>query len=387
MKIMKDRSKYSLLTLLLGAALLTGCNDDRALYQSPESFSVNVSEYSALINDTVIVNVNQPLTFKFPNGCTDQILYYSGELGNEYRFAKRTRYSATDGTTFDSRLTLSTGFNLYDGTVPTEDSLFAVSGADKKSQDEFLKANKIGLKLLRSGSSVATTIKDQYIFTATSTPVNLFTGDINIAIRAKSADATKNMLSILAATDTLVKNTEIRDYGYTRNGVTVVRRKTVIYPVISNILSAGAWAQYAPDSTKAPASLSRVANAKGYTWNMGELGVNYAPAVTGDTIRYNQNKVPLATSYPVSVVAPKLSNLIVPAATSPSECWLVSRSYNPCAVLPDVCAVVKRVDQSSISYFQYVYKETGVYTASFVGYNVGTNGTVNVVRKFTIIVQ
>jgi hypothetical protein len=38
-------------------------------------------------------------------------------------------------------------------------------------------------------------------------------------------------------------------------------------------------------------------------------------------------------------------------------------------------------------YYQYIYKERGVYKASFVGINVGTNGTSKVVREFVILVK
>lgn len=383
---MKNYLNTGTALLMVLLAYTTGCTDDRGKVVSPDDFAVNLADYASMAQDTVIVNANEKLTFQFPNGCPDQIIFYSGEAGKEYRFAKRGFYSATDGTTFESRLTISTAFNSFDGTIPTEDSLFTISGLGKSTVAEFVKAKKVGFKSLRSGSSTGATVKDQYVFTATSTPLNLFTGDVNFAIRAKSAEATKNLLSVVAAADTMLKNTEIRDYGYTRSGVTVVNKKTIIYPVISNVLASAAWAQYAPDSTFAPASTIKVANAFGYTWNMGEIGVSYAPAITGGTVNPNTHGVALAASYPVSVTVPVAPEQVSTGGI-PSEAWLVSRVVNPCAVIPDAAVIVKKVDQSSVTYYQYIYKEKGIYRATITGMNVGTDGVARVAREFIVLVK
>jgi hypothetical protein len=214
----------------------------------------------------------------------------------------------------------------------------------------------------------------------------LFAGDINLALVSKSADATKNMLSV-SALGFVLTNTEVRDYGYSINGVNVVNQKTLTFPVISNVLTSAGWAQYAPLKTKVPGSGSEVDNAAAYTWNMGETGVNYAPAITGGAVALNANGVALAVNYPVSVTAPADITRVVAEATSPAEAWLISRVVNPCAVKPDAATVIKRVDQSSVAYYQYIYKERGIYKASVVGINVGTNGTAKIAREFVIVVK
>lgn len=399
---MKNYFNISIFLILVLGISFSSCVDDKVIATSPSDFVVNVVDPKSIPGDTIIVNANQTIFFQFSNGCPDQIMFYTGEVGKEYRFAKRSFYSLSDNTVFESRLTLSTGFVIsktakttgtvtttsnFDSSIAVEDSVFAISGLGNSTVAEFIKATKLGFKQLRSGSSSAATVKDQYLFTATSTPLNLFTGDISFAIRAKSADAIKNMLSLVASTDSLLKNTEVRDYGYSRSGVTVVNKKSIIYPLITDY-STAAWAQYTPDSTVAPGTSMKVANAFGYTWNIGEIGVSYAPAITGGAISLNSHGVKLSTGYPLSIAPPEETKLDqISTGGIPSEAWLVSRVVNPCAVIPDAAIIVKKVDQSSMLYYQYIYKERGIYKASFAGLNVGTNGTAKVAREFVILVQ
>ncbi len=265
-------------------------------------------------------------------------------------------------------------------------SLVAVSGFGKATAEDFEKATKTELMKLRAGSLVATSLTENFLVNTASTPLNLTAGELNIAVVAKSADATKNLLSIPAA-GLVITNNEIRNYGYLKNGITVTNLKTVTYPIITNILSSATWAQHAPAKTTAPGTTTQVDNASGYTWNMGEIGVSYAPSVTGTAIAPNKNGVALAVNYPVSVSVPLDVTKVVDAATAPSETWLITRGINPAAVTPDAATIVKRVDQSSVKYYQYIYKERGVYKATIAGINVGTNGTAKVVREFVILVK
>ena len=381
----------------LTAFLLSSCNDERALVIAPDNFNVEVADYQKVIADTFVVNVNEKLTFNFPDGCPDQILFYSGELGLEYRFGNRGNYQFGDSTKFESKIWVNTTVNSFDVASTRDYSFVSISGLGKSSASEFNAATKTELMKLRSGSVLATSVKDSIRITSTSTPLNLFAGDLNIAIVAKSADATKNMLSITALGFT-VTNSEIRNYGYVKNGINLLNKKTISYPQISNTLSSTALGQYAPDSTIAPSQTAKVLNASAYNWNMGEIGeTRYLPTpsikkdgtiISGVVdIPLNLDSVKLATAYPISVTVPGFVANRVAAGTAPSEAWLISRAVNPCAVTPDVPIIVKKVEQSSMLYYQYIYKERGVYKASVVGYNVGTNGTAKVVREFVIIVK
>lgn len=380
------KTNIKIFLFALTAIILSGCEDDRALVVAPDNFNVKVDGYVKVITDTIVVNANENVTFNFPEGCSDEILFYSGESGKEYRFGQRALYNATDGTTFESKITLSTLVNTFDNATAKDFSLVAISGMKSQSTAELAKATKTELMKLRATSTNATLLSENFVINASSTLLNLSAGDLNLAIVSKSADATKNMLSIQAA-GVVVTNTETRNYGYSKNGVVVTNSKTVTYAQMSNILSSAAWAQYAPDSTIAPGTTAKVLNASGYSWNMGEIGISYAPAITGTAAAPNKNGVTLAVNYPVSVIAPLDVTKVVAEATTPSEAWLVSRPVNPAAVVPDGATVVKRVDQSSMKYYQYIYKERGLYRASFVGVNVGTNGTEKVTREFVILVK
>jgi len=380
------KTKIKIFLFLLAAFTLNSCEDDRALVVAPDFFNVDVDGYVKQISDTFVVNVNENVSFNFPDGCSDEILFYSGESGKEYRFSDRALFNANDKTTFESKISTATTINSFDASVAKDYSLVAVSGLGKATEAEFAKATKTEIMKLRAGSVVATTVSDNFSINTASTPINLTAGDINLAVVAKSADATKNLLSVTSA-GVVVTNSEIRNYGYSKKSVTVSNLKTLTYPQITSILSSAQWAQYAPAKTTAPGTTSETNNASGYSWNTGEIGVSYAPAVTGVAALPNKNGITLAVNYPVSVTVPLDVTKVVNPATSASEAWLISRTFNPAAVLPDAATVVKRVDQSSSKYYQYVYKERGVYKASIVGVNVGTNGTAKVVREFVILVK
>jgi hypothetical protein len=402
---MKNYINKSILMLFIIAFAIGSCNDERALVIAPDSFEVKISDHVKVLSDslkvlpdTFVVNVNEKVTFNFPAGCPDQILFYSGESGLEYRFGNRSNYQSTDGSVFESKITTNTAVNSFDALISKDYSLAAVIGLNKSTATEFKEATKIELMKLRATSTNATSLTDNFTINSSTTQLNLSAGDLNLALVAKSADATKNMLSI-SALGFGVTNSEIRDYGFVKKGLTVLNKKTISYPVITNTFSSAAWAQYAPDSTIAIGTTNKVLNASGYAWNLGEIGeTKYLPKpptiiYVGTTILavinvpLNNDSVRLASSYPISVTAPVVVAKKVAAGTTPSESWLICRGINPAAVTPDPATVVKRVDQSSMLYYQYIYKERGVYKASFVGINVGTNGTSKVVREFVILVK
>jgi len=366
--------------------LLTGCEDDRALVQETDFFTVEVADYTKILSDTIVVNVNEKLSFNFKNGNTDQILFYPGEAGKEYRFAERSSYKVADGTTFESKIAVATTVNNFVSAIPTEFWLKSVKGMSTGSADELKASSKVDLLKLRPTATSGTQIIDNFAFSTTSSPTVLDAGEINLAIVAKSTDATKNHLSISAAGLTLT-NSEIRNYGYTKNGIVVSNLKTVAYPVITNAVATAAWGQYAPERTIAPGTTGEVNNANGYSWNVGEIGVSYAPGVTGGAILPNKNGIIPAQNYPISVTVPADATKVVADGTAPSECWLVSRLVNPLTVKPDAATIVKRMDQSSLLGYQYIYKERGVYKASVVGINVGSNGVKKVVREFVVLVK
>jgi hypothetical protein len=388
------KNKINIFLLSIAALAISSCSDERALAIAPDSFKVEVSDYLKVITDTFVVNMNEKVTFNFPDGCPDQIMFYSGESGFEYRFGNRTMYQLGDSTVFESKVIVNTTINSFDATIAKDYSLVSISGLGKSSDAELKAATKTELMKLRATSSVATAVADNFSFTNISSPISLTAGDINLAIVAKSADATKNMLSISAAGIT-VTNIETRNYGYVKNGVTVANKKNISYPQISNTLLSAAFGQYAPDSTIAPGQTSKVLNTSAYNWNMGEIGETryvLTPVMIGGTgylapIPVNFDSVKLAIAYPISVTVPGYVAKRVAAGTAPSEAWLISRPVNPSALIPDPATVVKKVEQSSMQYYQYIYKEKGLYKASFVGYNVGTNGAAKVVREFVILVK
>jgi hypothetical protein len=387
-KLINKMKKYSGMGLALSILMiiLAGCDDDRALVQDAGFFTVEVADYNKMIADTIIVNVNEKLSFNFKDGNTDQILFYPGESGKEYRFAERSLYETSNGTKYESKVTVATAVNSFVSNIPTDFWLKAVRGMTACTADDFKSATKTDLLKLRATATSGTQVVDNFVLSATSVPVDINAGDLSLAIVAKSADATKNLLSVTVAGLTLT-NTEVRDYGYSKNGVVVTNLKTVSYPVITNVVASAGWGQYAPEKTTAPGASSEVNNAAGYSWNVGETGVSFAPAVTGGAISANANGIIPASNYPLAVTVPADAAKVVSDGSAPSESWLLSRIVNTRTVKPDVATVVKRMDQSSLSGYQYIYSERGVYKASVVGVNVGTNGVQKVVREFIVLVK
>lgn len=383
---MKTYFRKGVTLSILMITLLTACEDERALVQDTDFFTVEAADYNKIIADTIIVNVNEKLTFNFKDGNTDQILFYPGESGKEYRFADRSLYRAADGTTFESKIVVATTVNNFVSTIPTEFWLKSVKGMTTSSAEELKAATKVDLLKLRATATSGTQVIDNFAFSATSSPTVLEAGEISLAIVAKSADASKNHLSITAAGLTLT-NSEVRNYGYSKNGIVVTNLKTVNYPVVTNSVVTAAWGQYAPEKTIAPGTSGEVNNATGYSWNVGETGVSYAPAVTGGAILPNKNGIVPAQNYPISVTVPADATKVVADGSAPSEGWLVSRIVNPLTVKPDAATIVKRMDQSSLVGYQYIYKERGVYKATVVGINVGSNGVNKVVHEFVILVK
>ncbi len=373
------------------AFAMSSCTDERALVVTPDNFQINVTDYQKLLTDTIVANVNDKVTFNFPDGCPDEILFYSGESKKEYRFANRQGlYQIEDGTVFESKVIVSTTINSYDAATARSYMLYEISGLGKSTTSDFKSATKQIARTLRTkNATLATALTDTLIINQNTTPINLFVGNINWGIVSKSADATKNLLSVTGFT---VTNTEIRDYGYSKKGLTVVKKDTITYPVIAAFPDAS-WAQYAPDSTVAPGISLTALNATGYSWNTGEIGVSYAPAITGLTVAKNKNGLTLASAYPITVSVPSDVSKLVTAGTSPAEAWLICKPIDPTnAVLSpttfsDSPVVVKKVDQSSLKYYQISYTKRGIYKATFVGLNMGTNGTAKVVREFVIIVK
>jgi hypothetical protein len=383
---MKKYFRKGIALSIMMMMLFAGCEDDRALVQDADFFSVEVADYSKVIADTFIVNVNEKLSFNFKDGNTDQILFYPGESGKEYRFAERSLYQNSDGTKFESKIAVATTVNSFVSAIATDYWLKAVKGMTTCTAEDLNAATKTDLLKLRATAGSGTQVIDNLVLTATSVPLDIHAGNISVAIVAKSADATKNLLSVTAAGLTLT-NTEVRDYGFNKAGVVVSNLKTVSYPLITNVVASAGWGQYAPEKTTAPGTTTVVNNAAGYSWNVGETGVSFAPAVTGGAIAPNANGIVPAQNYPISVTVPADAAKVVADGTAPSESWLLSRQFNPLTVKPDVATVVKRMDQSSLSGYQYIYRERGIYKASVVGINVGTNGVRKVVREFVVLVK
>ena len=373
------------------AFAMSSCTDERALVVTPDNFQINVTDYQKLLTDTIVANVNDKVTFNFPDGCPDEILFYSGESKKEYRFANRQGlYQIEDGTVFESKVIVSTTINSYDAATARSYTLYEISGLEKSTPSDFKSATKLLVKSLRTkNATLATALADTLTINQNTSPVNLFVGNINWGIVSKSADATKNLLSVTGFT---VTNTEIRDYGYSKKGLTVVKKDTITYPVIAAFADA-AWAQYAPDSTVAPGTSMTALNATGYSWNTGEIGVSYAPAITGGTVAKNKNGLTLASAYPIAVTIPADVSKAVTAGTSPAEAWLICKPIDPsnsvlsATTFSDAPVVVKKVDQSSLKNYQISYAKGGIYKATFVGLNVGTNGTAKVIREFVIVVK
>jgi hypothetical protein len=383
-----NKIKY-LLAIAVSALLLGGCTVNNNDIVSPDSFTISVTPLTGdslrknTTNsgvDTLLIHKNDVVNFKFGGSSVDQILFYNGEAGFEYRYHSRyvadtLDYKNNFAGNFRSSISIITALAGYSATQTQNHSLMASDNLATYTKAALKSANWAALipSLRYKADGTNETAP------ALNLPLSwLMKDSVQLAIVSKTSNPATNQLTLPSATNVFtIYNYETRDYsGFGFPGV-----KTTLTHKIVDTFDQAFWGQCNPDST------AGVLNNQDYKFNVGDLGKSGRSYT--DSLNYNSNHRKIQLVYPITMMADTVkAKAIATTATVPFEAWLLMRKYNPRQVFPDVpTTYVKTKEMNSVISTSYTYKNLGVFKASFVAMNTGINDTKFVVREMVIIVR
>jgi hypothetical protein len=383
-----NKIKY-LLALAVSALLVSGCTTTNNDIVSPDSFTVSVAPLTGDVlrksannsgADTLLIHKNDVVNFKLGGSNVDQILFYNGEAGFEYRYHSRyvadtLDYKNNFAGNFRSAVSIITALAGYSATQTQNHSLIASGNLATYTKAALKSAN--WTTLIPSLRTKADGTNE------TAPALNLpFTwlmkDSVQLAIVSKTSNPATNQLTLPSATNVFtIYNYETRDYsGFGFPGV-----KTTLTHKIVDTFDQAFWGQCNPDST------AGVLNNQDYKFNVGEFGRSGRSYV--DSLNWNSNHRKIQLAYAITMMADTVkAKAIATTATVPFEAWLLIRKYNPRQVFPDVpTTYVKTKEMNTVLMTSYTYKNQGVFKASFVAMNTGLTESKSVVREIVIIVQ
>ncbi|MDD4972241.1 MAG: DUF5017 domain-containing protein [Paludibacter sp.] len=422
---MRKIIKYGLILLILFTVIgLNACTDVYSGLETPEDINLTVSavpDTTEIDSETgaYVVNLGSKVTFKFAGNRVDNILFYSGTIGNEYRYRARTL--AENVANIKPTILIKTGLTVVPPTNGEVKSSFTFGYTNELNEftDQAVTNAvwKESAVALRGGNLVNNAAVTQYFYPnlgldAATNKVDDWTDwysndYVVYRIKAKS-NASDNYRLNLQQFD--VKNTETRDYSFTYNGVEKTVTKTINYQIfkafclfgttlaVANDMTAACWAQYVPLTTIKEGESTPVPNSQYYVWNLPELGLKYGegsgyPWVTKNKYGYAISCAYAATTQ-VSVpaaVTDSGGNIIFPTATEkaePSESWLISRKHYTRQVSPDSpTSFLKTKTVNMIREYRHQFTASGLYTVTFYMNNQNIDVTKEKVVEFKIMVR
>lgn len=425
-KFYYTRKTYFVLCLL--SIFLCGCED----FDEPNdlNFDISVSNINEIDPETgaYIVNTSDNIEFTFHGDVVDNILFYSGALGEECRY--RNRWLANKDATIKPQVRIKTAALSLKNLATTGKFEFLMAFDDdipKEYTDETVAATQWTHYPLRSRSLTSGSAVTEYFDFNTGLVNangnfdynNWFShNEVVYGVRAKSNVASTNRLQLQ---EFYVSNTETRDYSYSYQGKVENIKKPKEYVIfkdcsildqnlrISNTETAASWGMYTPTETIKEGESTPVPNSQYYAWNAPEFGLKYGE-LTGsfpwtDTNKFGQK---IRSTYSMEIFIPtqnfrdKDGNLILDAngkpisaptnemMNEPCESWVISGKHNIHKVFPDSpSSYVKTKSQSMMSSFTYSYAEIGkgLYTATFIINNQTHTTTKEIVKEFKFLVK
>lgn len=414
--------------LFLLSVSICGCEDfDEA---NDLNFDMNVSTTHEIDPETgaYVVSTTDNIEFTFHGDIVDNILFYSGSLGEECRY--RNRWLADKDANIKPQVRIKTAALGLKNPATTSKFEFLIAFDNDIPQeytDKAVAAAPWAHYPLRSQSvNSGSAVTEYFDFNEGLAKTNgnfdytnwLSHEEVVYGVRAKSNVASTNRLQLQ---EFYVSNTETRDYSYTLQGTAVNVRKSKEYVIfkdcsildqnlrISNTETAASWGMYTPLETIKEGEETPVPNSQYYAWNSPEFGLKYGE-LTGSypwvvTNKLGQN---IRSVYSMEIFVPnqnfrdKDGNLILNAdgkpisaptvemENEPSESWVVSGRHNIHKVMPDVpSSYVKTKSQSMMSSFNYSYAKIGkgLYTATFIINNQTHAATKEIVKEFKFLVK
>ncbi len=410
----------SLKTILIAVPvflLQTACSEKFNIDRpSPVNLSITLEDplrYDGQ-TDTYIVRREQPVSFVFNGDRVDNILFYSGELGYEYRY--RHREIADEDAVITPVISFSTALVNPDANVGTDFRLLTSHNLGGYTDEAVMSADweEAGDTDIRDGDKTTAEIT-QYWSPVSGISDAAPSGEdysgylgreyVNYAIVARSDEAEYNRLRLSSF---VVSNEEMRDYSYTLDGVEVDARRTRtsrIFNALSfygdnfavvNDPTAACFALYIPEETTVSGVSGPVPNSGIYAWNLAEMGLKYGEGsgypwvktnCLGQTIRCTYNT---EVFEPADLPMPDGTVLATPSDAmkkQPAESWAISRRHHVRQVEQDeVSAYIKIKSMSMVWNFSYSFAEKGKYKATFAVNNQNRNEGYENVYEFNIIV-
>lgn len=416
---MKNKIRYFIIfpAIILG---VLSCNSQMDQVLDPSGFQVTISNKNKIdsLTGAYVINQNDTVRFAFNGYLVDNIVFYSGEMGQEFRY--RNRWLADSLSNLTPSVELTSIVGDIDNTIGKAYSIGVSSNLKGFTNDSVVAANWSGLPLRSTVPTVGTSVVDKFNFVTTPTVPGTMALNIKdwynqeevaFKVMAKSNKADKNRLTV---TNFQVKNTESRDYSYTDpTGNKVAINYTKDYPIINPVSGnfaafdalyrvtdapyAASWAQYTPLKTIKEGETTEMPNSQWYCWNVAELGLKYGEGSGFPWVTTNKYGQLIRCTYNIEIFKPNINipqdnGTIGTAPTAammlePSESWLISRKVNTRLVAPDAATTVVKTKVKNLPTSQSVmYKNPGIYTASFYVYNQDINDSKAVVRQIKILV-
>lgn len=366
-------------------------------------------------NQAYVTRLNDPVSFSFHGDIVDNILFYSGEIGHEYRY--RNRAIAGPDAALKPTILIKTGLSSPKDEKGAQFRFLVSHNLGEYTEKAVAEAEwaDVGTTDLRKGNRTTGDVTQYYYPTLGLQDKNNLNDDytdwmshdcVVYGIKAKSNESQYNRLKL---SQFEVKNTETRDYGFTLDGTEINVKKSKDHRIfkalspfdasfkVTNDATATSWASYTPERTVPEGTSESVPNSRLYTWNVAQMGLKYGEGSGYPWVKTNAAGQDIKCTYDTEVWEPNkninlgngtVGNVPTDAMKKqPSESWLVSRRHYTHQVSQDeVSNFVKIKSMSMVWNFSHTFLDKGMYTVTFVLNNQNRNDTNEKVIEFKIIV-
>jgi hypothetical protein len=342
---------YSLIILIIGIAVASGCKQD-ALMTDLSGFNVVTPKTSYAVGDTV--------RFTITGNTADFLVFYSGEVGRRYQYANRVSQSGINKLVFQTSMQQGAAI----GTA-SPDSLKLLISTNLAGYDSTSIVNATWVDITSRNTKWPASLATTYT-TSDSVDISDFSyaSKINIAFRY-----------IGKSTATAQRKYQIQNLTLSNNLPDGTNTPLFSAPFLGNTTISGTTIAPASSFTYTgwvECSLLNNSNA----WNVGTWKYSATNAVN------NTSGIAIRTAYPISFDPGTALNNV------PNDDWLITSAVDLKTVKPDAGVVLQ--DKSAVApvlKYNYVFKQAGNYVVTFVAANQTSSSGFSVAKQVVITVQ